>query len=116
MLTMQSWPLISGVFQVSFAWSMSFGLIGLLNRYLKHENATLRYLSDSAYWLYIAHHPLVALFQSISRPWDLPALIKWGMVCLALMTTLLVSYHFLVRDKWIGWILNGRRVHRAAKV
>jgi hypothetical protein len=112
--TMQSHPLISGVIQVAFAWSMTFGLIGLLNRYLKHENRTLRYLADSAYWLYIAHHPLVALIQSLMRPWDLPALLKWLMLCVSLIGVLLLSYHFLVRNTWIGWLLNGRRAPAVA--
>ena len=108
--TMQTYPVLSGVIQVAFAWSMTFGLIGLLNRYLKHENRTIRYLSDSAYWLYIAHHPLVALFQSGMRPWDLPGLLKWAMLCVSLISVLLLSYHFLVRRTWIGWVLNGRQV------
>ena len=111
-VTLQSHPLISGAAQVAFAWSMTFGLVGLLNRYLKHENRTIRYLSDSAYWLYIAHHPLVALFQSGMRPWDLPALLKWAMLCVSLLTFLLLSYHFVVRGTWIGWVLNGRKVAR----
>jgi peptidoglycan/LPS O-acetylase OafA/YrhL len=94
---------------------MTFGLIGLLNRYLRHENSTIRYLSDSAYWLYIVHHPLVALFQSLLRPWDVPALLKWLILCVVLLSVLLVSYHFLVRSTWIGWILNGRRAPKAEK-
>lgn len=110
--TMQTHPERSEGIQVAFAWLMTFGLIGLLNRYLEHEKRTIRYLSDSAYWLYIAHHPLVAMFQSGMRPWDLPALLKWAMLCVSLISVLLFSYHFLVRRTWIGWVLNGRRVQR----
>lgn len=110
--TIQSHPLLSGVFQVGFAWGMSFGCIGLFRRWLRHENPRVRYLADSAYWLYIAHHPLVALLQSWMRPWDLPALLKWVLLSASLVVLLLVSYRWLVRDTWIGWLLNGRRMPR----
>ena len=111
--TVQSHPLLSGVLQVAFAWSMSFGLIGLFSRYLKSENPTIRYLADSAYWLYLAHHPLVALFQSGLRPWDAPALLKWLVLCVGLILVLLLSYALLVRHTWLGTLLNGPRDRRA---
>ena len=47
--------------QVVFAWGMTFGLIGLCRSLLKRENRVVRYISDSSYWLYIAHLPLVLL-------------------------------------------------------
>ena len=109
--TLRSLPLVSGVAQVAFAWCMCFGLIGLLYRHVRHESPSLRYLSDSAYWLYLVHHPLVAVFQSAIRPWDLPAMVKWILLCVVLLFTLLSSYHFLVRRTWLGWLLNGRRHH-----
>jgi hypothetical protein len=112
-ITQTSVPLLSGLFQVGFAWAMTFGLIGLFRRHLSGENRTLRYLSDSAYWLYIAHHPLVALIQSILRPWDAPALLKWFVLVLTLLSVLLLSYHVMVRNTPIGWLLNGRPKARA---
>jgi peptidoglycan/LPS O-acetylase OafA/YrhL len=112
-ITQTSVPLLSGLFQVGFAWAMTFGLIGLFRRHLSGENRTLRYLSDSAYWLYIAHHPLVALIQSILRPWDAPAMLKWLVLVVTLLSVLLLSYHVLVRNTPIGWLLNGRPKARA---
>jgi len=110
METMTDRPVYSGFIQVIFAWAMCFGLIGLLNRFLKHENQTIRYLSDSAYWLYIAHHPLVAVLHTWLRPWDLPAVAKWLILLAMLITVLLISYQTLVRYTWIGRLLNGPRV------
>jgi hypothetical protein len=89
--------------------------MGLFRRYLSGENPAIRYLADSAYWLYIAHHPLVALLQSLIRPWDLSPMLKWLILSTSLIGVLLITYHYLVRSTWIGWLLNGRRIPRSAK-
>lgn len=107
--TMERQPLVSGILQVLFAWTMCFGCLGLFRRCLSGENPGVRYLADSAYWLYIAHHPLVALLQSLIRPWDLPPLFKWLILSVMLIGVLLLSYQLLVRNSWLGALLNGRR-------
>ena len=102
-------PVVSGVFQAAFAWCMSFGLIGLFSRHLQAERPALRYFSEAAYWMYVAHHPLVVLIHAWIRPLDLPAPVKLALLCAILLTLLLLSYQLLVRHTWIGWLLNGRR-------
>ena len=49
---------------------MIFALIGLFRRYFSGENARIRYISDSAYWLYLAHLPLIQLIQVLVRDAD----------------------------------------------
>ncbi len=113
--TAERQPILSGVLQILFAWMMCLGFMGLFRRYLSGENPVIRYLADSAYWLYIMHHPLVALLQSLIRPWDLSPFLKWLILSVSLIGVLLVSYHYLVRSTWIGWLLNGRRIPRSGK-
>ena len=98
----------SGFFQVVYAWGMILGFLGLFRRTLSNERPAVRYLSDAAYWMYLAHHPLVVLIHVWVRPTTLPALAKLAVLCLALAALLLTSYHLLVRPTWIGWLLNGR--------
>ena len=102
----------SSIVQVSYAWIMSFGMIGLFHRHFQAHNSWLRYLSDSAYWLYLAHIPLIIYIQYLVR--DLPLLsgIKVIVVFVATTSMLLLSYHFLVRNTWLGVLLNGRRHSR----
>jgi peptidoglycan/LPS O-acetylase OafA/YrhL len=99
----------SSIVQVCFAWVMSFGMIGLFHRHFKEHTSWLRYLSDSAYWLYLAHIPLIIYIQHLVR--DLPLLsgIKVVIIFVATTSMLLLSYHFLVRNTWLGVLLNGRR-------
>jgi peptidoglycan/LPS O-acetylase OafA/YrhL len=100
---------VSGVFQVLYTWGMIFGLIGLFRRYLSQESPGIRYVSDSSYWLYLAHLPLVIALQAIVRDWPQPALLKFLFICVVATVILLLSYHYMVRYTWIGRLLNGPR-------
>lgn len=102
-------PAVSAVPQVLFAWLMSFGLIGLFRAALPSENRAVRYVSDSAYWLYLAHIPVLVVIQTWARPWPWPPLLKLLFECVLATLVLLVSYQLFVRHTPIGWLLNGRR-------
>lgn len=100
---------LTNVLQALFVWMMTFGCIGLCRKLLPRENKTIRYLSDSSYWLYIAHLPLVFLGQWLVRDWQLPAVVKFALIVTVVIALLLVSYRYLVRYTFIGRLLNGPR-------
>jgi len=101
-------------FQSLFAWAMSFASIGLFRALLTRENHTIRYLSDSAYWLYLAHLPLCFAGQAVISQWAGPAWIKLPLFTVALTAVLLLSYHYGVRYTWVGRFLNGPRKRPSA--
>jgi hypothetical protein len=101
--------LVSSLLQVAYAWTMIFGLMGLFRRLLANESRTIRYLSDSSYWLYLAHLPLIIGAQIWVRDWPLPAIVKFLVVCGATTGILLIAYQILVRYTWLGRLLNGPR-------
>ena len=105
---------LSGLLQVTYAWAMTFGLIGLFRRFLTRENRTIRYLSDSAYWLYLTHLPPVILMQAWVRDWDWPAIPKFLFICTLVTAILLMTYQIMVRYTWIGRLLNGPRTRPTA--
>lgn len=94
--------------QVGFTWLMVFGLMGLFRARLNFENKAIRFISDSSYWLYLAHLPLVLVLQALMCDWPLPAGLKFAAVCLLATLPLLAAYRLLVRDTWLGLLLNGR--------
>lgn len=100
---------LSALGQSLFCWLMVFGTAGLFHRLLSAERPRLRYLSDSSYWLYLAHLPLVIVGQMLLAPLPLPALAKFSILLAGSTAVLLASYEWGVRHRFIGTLLNGRR-------
>lgn len=104
----RSWGFAS-IAQVVYAWVMIMALMGAFRALLAKERRGVRYLSDSSYWLYLAHVPLVVLTQSSIRHWNLPSGAKFVGLMAAVSALLLITYQLGVRYTPIGTLLNGRR-------
>jgi FlaA1/EpsC-like NDP-sugar epimerase len=96
----------------AMGWLMVYGLIGIFLRRFTAEDRRVRYLSDSAYWMY-AMHPVALLAIQVPMmglTWN-----QWVKFVLGIafaVPVLLVSYDRLARPTWIGLVLNGRRMDR----
>lgn len=101
--------LAATIFQAGYAWLMTIGSMGMFRSLLTRENQTLRYLSDSSYWMYLAHLPLVIAAQAFIRNWPIPAIPKMLLLSGVMTVFLLFTYQVFVRYTWIGLFLNGRR-------
>ncbi|WP_147868174.1 acyltransferase family protein [Stieleria maiorica] len=101
--------LAANFLQALFAWLMTFGSIGVCRRLLSRESKTMRYISDSSYWLYLIHLPLVLLAQWYVRDLSAPAIVKLVAICIVVSAVLLVTYQYAVRYTVIGRTLNGPR-------
>lgn len=103
---------LSCLLQVLYAWLMTLGLLGLYESLLTKDRPWVRYLSDSSYWLYLAHLPLIVVGQALLLRTDLPPPVEFAMLTLITTAALLVSYHFAVRFTPIGTLLNGKRTQQ----
>jgi ABC-type multidrug transport system ATPase subunit/peptidoglycan/LPS O-acetylase OafA/YrhL len=90
-------------------WNWVFGLTGAALRFFSGKSAVRRYIADSSYWVYLAHLPVVFGLQMVVLKWNLHWGIKFPLIVGAALALLLLSYHYLVRNTYIGEILNGRR-------
>ena len=93
-----------------YVWVMSFALIGAFRCIFSKGNKAIRWLSDSSYWLYVAHLPLMMAVQVIVSDWKWPALVKFFIIVVSVTAFLLAIYHFCIRYTFVGAILNGKKV------
>ena len=94
------------VLKAMYAWLMVFSLIGISRELISRENRVWRYLSDVAYWLYLAHLPLLLVVQEMIRTWPLPAVAKFGLICFGVTGILLLIHQFFLRYTYLGTLLN----------
>jgi glucan biosynthesis protein C len=94
--------------------SISLALIGVCTLLLAKPgprlSRSIRYFSDSAYWVYLAHMPLVAAMSVwIFDPLTWHPLIEMLAGVITAMLLLMGSYELFVRYTPIGTLLNGKR-------
>ena len=99
---------LSDLLQVSFTWLMIFACIGLFREKCTKQSPMMRYLSDASYWLYLAHLPLIFGLQLALQDWPLSCWIKFPLVNFISFSLLLLSYHYWVKGKFLGRLLNGK--------
>lgn len=90
-------------------WALIYTFMGIFLRYLDYESPWILYVSQSSYWVYLIHLPLVVFFAWCLLPFKISAFIKYPAIVLPTMIISLVSYHYLVQRSWVSILLNGRR-------
>jgi hypothetical protein len=91
-------------------WTWSLGLIGLATAFLTKENKTIRYVADSSYWIYLIHLPVAMVFQVLLANVEWPWFVKFPLMLVVALALMLLSYQLLVRNTFIGAVLNGKRI------
>jgi peptidoglycan/LPS O-acetylase OafA/YrhL len=90
-------------------WGLILGVTGLFLRYLSGLSSLRRYLCDSSYFLYIAHFPVILVFQLILKDVPLSPIAKMPLVLIGTIAVLLPLYRYAVRPTFVGAVLNGRK-------
>jgi glucan biosynthesis protein C len=85
-----------------------FTFLGYMLQWFAKENKTVRYLSESSYWGYLIHVPILACFQILVANHDLFWGAKLLIIFIPSLAIIILSYHFLVRKTRIGLLLNGK--------
>ncbi len=96
-------------------WLLIFGVSGLFIRFGSHHSAKMRYISDSSYWVYLLHLPLTIIIPALIADWDIAASLKFLFVTTTTSIICFTTYHYFVRNSFIGEFLNGRRYSRKIK-
>jgi glucans biosynthesis protein C len=90
-------------------WCYVFGLIGFVQIYFDKKSTLLRYLSDSSYWVYLVHFPIL-LFLKLAFP-ENHSFIGFLVLLSFQFFLSILTYHYFVRPTFIGQLLNGKKRH-----
>ena len=114
-LTLSSNSAILILFNSLIIWLFTFGITGLFIRYGSKHSVRMRYISDSSYWVYLIHLPLTAIIPAFVWKLPFPSLVKFIVVLSLTIFICFTTYHYLVRNTFIGKFLNGRKYAKKRK-
>ncbi len=78
-------------------------------RYLDFSNKKIRFISDSSYWIYLIHFPLVTFIQVFFVTAPFSGYFKLIISSAILFCIGLITYRYMIRYSFIGTMLNGKR-------
>jgi len=94
----------------TLSWSLCFAFIGLAQRYLSEENKYIRYLADSAYWVYWVHPLFTLPLAKVAHQIPISnSLIKSFFVLYLTMFTMYLMYNIFIRYSFLGNFFMNRK-------
>lgn len=90
-------------------WTLIYLFMGSALRFFDRESPWILYVSQSSYWVFLVHLPLVCLAGWWLVQFDLPAVLKFLLVCGFAASAALLTFHYWVQRTWVSVFLHGRR-------
>lgn len=103
---------VAGI-RTTLCWTMCFAFIGFARRYLNTPRPVIRYLADSAYWVYWIHLPITFGLSYVAHEFAWPSsLARSYLVMVVSAVVIYWSYNTFVRYTWLGDFFMGSRRSR----
>ena len=90
-------------------WSLIYMFMGLFLHFLDFASPWILYISNSSYWVYLSHMPVISFAAWLMLPFELPAIIKFLIIASVTTIACFSSYHYLIQNSWVSHLLNGMR-------
>ncbi len=104
------------IFKRIYIFIYNFGIpaavmlsISFFVKFFNRDSKKFKYLSDLSYWIYIIHLSLTVFFPVIFHKSDLSITLKLILSSIIVTFICFFSYHYFVRNTFIGEFLNGRK-------
>jgi glucans biosynthesis protein C len=95
-------------------WTSLLALVGLAHRYMNRPHPAIRYVADSAYWIYLSHMPTLVWLLGLTGATALTVGTRFALVTAGTLALSMLTYALFVRYTAIGRVLNGARERRGA--
>ncbi|MFM1905567.1 MAG: hypothetical protein RIT32_363 [Actinomycetota bacterium] len=89
--------------------SLSFAILGIVLNLISGQSKLVSYISQSSYWIYIVHLPIVFLMLILLDEYQLTIGVRFLFVLIGTTVISVASYQFLVRGKPIGRLLGEKK-------
>jgi glucans biosynthesis protein C len=90
-------------------WTLIWLFVGIALRYFDRPTPWALYASQSAYWVYLLHLPVIGFMGWLLLPVDAHAVLKFAVVAGVTTVICFATYHHWVQHTWLGAFLNGKR-------
>lgn len=90
-------------------WALIYAFIGAALRFFDYDAPWILYISQSSYWVFIVHMPIVIFACWWLLQYDFSAELKFLAAAGFTTAFCFVSYHYLAQRTWVSVFLNGRR-------
>lgn len=95
--------LMTSVYAVYFI----LGILSWGENSFSRPSSLITYISRASYWIYLWHIIPIVFLQAILASLQWPVMLKYLVTSLGSLSILIVFYHFLARNSFIGAWLNG---------
>jgi peptidoglycan/LPS O-acetylase OafA/YrhL len=113
----ESIPVASGVLPVLYVgvgWLLATGLFEGAVRLQIPPWRSVAFVAEASFWVYLLHHPVVGLTQGNLASASWPTEVKFLMALCAGLALPLLTYPVMVKETWVGALLNGRSRRRGS--
>ncbi len=105
----EGWRIYAAIVNGTLTWALIYAFTGGFLRFLDLDSPWVVYISNSSYWVYLLHMPVIVFAAWLLLPYALPAEIKFLLAASFTTVVCFVTYHYLVQNTWIGERLSGKR-------
>ncbi len=92
-----------------FTWALIYTFIGGALRFFDRDEPWIQYVSQSSYWVFLVHMPLVSLAAFWLVQFDLPAIVKFVLASAFTALVAILTFHYWVQKTWLSAFLHGKR-------
>tara|TARA_B100000579_G_scaffold390795_1_gene365536 strand:- start:14893 stop:15981 length:1089 start_codon:yes stop_codon:yes gene_type:complete len=102
--------MLGELFNFIFTWSSILVIVLIFYKFINKSSSKIRYLSNASYYIYIIHIPFIILLQGMFSRLEIHHLIKFIMIIFLVTIFSIITYHYFVRNTFIGILLNGKKL------
>ena len=101
--------LLGELFNFIYTWSSIIVLVLIFYKFINKPSSKIRYLSNASYYIYIIHIPFIILFQGMFSSLVIHHSVKFILIIILTTGISLITYHYFVRNTFMGILLNGKK-------